>query len=148
MARVLVTAFAVVAGLALSLGSAPAFACDGMPGCTCDHAKDAKGAKDGKDATKKKAAAKGDEKKPATAPATEVKPAPAKEGSLLQEIDELIAAKCSCSSQADCTCKKGACKCAKCGGSQYRMFDSLKGEQDSLKIPQDARHDATAGIFI
>jgi hypothetical protein len=40
----------------------------------------------------------------ATAPA--VKPAP----------DSPVAEKCSCSSASDCTCKKGQCKCAKCGG--------------------------------
>jgi len=147
MARALLTAVAVVAGLSLSLGAAPALACEGDPNCTCGHGKDDKAAKDGKDA-KKKTTVKADEKKPAT-PAPEAKPAPAKEGSLLHDLDQLIAAKCSCSSAADCTCKKGTCKCSKCGGKQQtRMFDSLKGEQDLLKVPTDARRDATAGVFI
>ncbi|MHB8872242.1 MAG: metallothionein [Myxococcaceae bacterium] len=144
MARSLLTAFAVVAGLALSLGAAPALACEGDPACTCAHGKEAK---DGKDLKKK--AVKADEKKPAPAPSPEVKPAPAKQGSVLHELDELIAAKCSCTSAADCTCKKGQCKCPKCGGHQQsRMFDSLKGAQDLLKVPDNARRDATAGVFI
>ena len=147
MARALLTAFAVVAALSLSLGAAPAFACDADPTCTCGHAKDEKAAKDGKDA-KKKTTVKADDKKPAT-PEPEVKPAPAKEGSRLMDLDELIAAKCSCGSAADCTCKKGTCKCAKCGGKQQtRMFEALKGEQDVLQVPTDAHRDATAGVFI
>lgn len=147
MARTLLTAVAVLAALGVSLGALPALACDGDPACTCAHGKEEKAAKDGKDA-KKKTAVKADEKKPA-APAPEVKPAPAKEGSLIPELDQLIAAKCSCGSAADCTCKKGTCKCPKCGGKQQtRMFDALKGEQDLLKIPTDARRDATAGVFI
>ncbi len=147
MTRSLTALLGVLAGLVLCLGAAPALACDGDPNCTCDHAKmEEKAAKDGK--TSKKKAAKVDEKKPETTPA-EVKPAQPKQGSLLDELDQLIAAKCSCTSAADCTCKKGTCKCAKCGGRQeVRLFDSLKGERDVLKVPDDARRDATAGVFI
>jgi len=31
--------------------------------------------------------------------------------------DVKVAEKCSCSSAADCTCKKGQCKCKACGGA-------------------------------
>jgi hypothetical protein len=33
--------------------------------------------------------------------------------------DQAIAAKCSCESQADCTCKKGQCECKKCGSKHH-----------------------------
>lgn len=58
-------------------------------------------------------------------------------------------ATCSCSSAADCTCKKGTCKCPKCGShnkNSSRMFETLK-PMDS-KLPNTARLDATGGVFI
>ena len=57
-------------------------------------------------------------------------------------------ATCSCSTAADCTCKKGTCKCPKCGQhkNSVRMFESFK-PQDA-KLPNTARLDATGGVFI
>ncbi len=56
-------------------------------------------------------------------------------------------ATCSCGSAADCTCKKGSCKCPKCGHKNAtRMFESFK-PQDA-KLPNTARLDATGGVFI
>lgn len=57
-------------------------------------------------------------------------------------------ATCSCGSAADCTCKKGACKCAKCGQhhQKAKMFESLKPVD--AQLPNTARLDATAGVFI
>lgn len=57
-------------------------------------------------------------------------------------------ATCSCSSAADCTCKKGTCKCPKCGQHKAatKMFESLK--PFDTKLPNTARLDATAGVFI
>ena len=57
-------------------------------------------------------------------------------------------ATCSCGSAADCTCKKGTCKCPKCGSSKkaMRMIESLKPIE--TKLPDTARRDATAGVFI
>jgi hypothetical protein len=57
--------------------------------------------------------------------AARAEPAPAKK----DEGGELHAAKCRCSSAADCTCKKGSCECAKCKKPRQRL-------------------DASAGIFI
>ncbi len=77
--------------------------------------------------------------------------AEAQQAPVLQDVDVLLADKCDCGGQADCTCKKGQCKCGKCGGAKLkklRLFDSLKGESDALTLPNDARHDATAGAFI
>ncbi len=69
--------------------------------------------------------------------------------SVLDTLDKAMADKCSCSSQADCTCKKGKCECKKCGGNRRtRMIDSLKGEPSPLELPQNARNDASAGVFI
>ncbi len=69
--------------------------------------------------------------------------------SVLESLDDAMAAKCSCGSQADCTCKKGECECKKCGGHRrVQMIESLKGEPSPLKLPQNARNDASAGVFI
>lgn len=60
-----------------------------------------------------------------------------------------VAAKCTCSGPADCTCKKGTCKCPKCdkhrGG---RVVEQLQGARDALRLPANARSDASAGMFI
>lgn len=57
-------------------------------------------------------------------------------------------ATCSCSSAADCTCKKGTCKCPKCGQhkNHTRVFETLKPVD--TKLPNTARLDATGGVFI
>ena len=69
--------------------------------------------------------------------------------SVLESVDELLADKCTCESAADCTCKKGTCKCPKCGKkSEMRMIAPIKGTRDALRLPQGERHDATSGLFI
>ncbi len=66
----------------------------------------------------------------------------------LQELDTLLAAKCQCGSAADCTCKKGACECAKCQKPKRQVMDALRGQKKAAPKLQDARYDASAGIFI
>lgn len=59
------------------------------------------------------------------------------------------AAECGCSGKSDCTCKKGACKCAKCGkGNRVRVIETLKANPDPAKLPDTARYDATAGVLL
>jgi hypothetical protein len=65
----------------------------------------------------------------------------------LKEVDELLAAKCQCDSKADCTCKKGQCECSKCKGRKRQVMDALRKQTPALKL-EDARYDATAGVFI
>jgi hypothetical protein len=65
----------------------------------------------------------------------------------LKEVDELLAAKCQCESKADCTCKKGQCECSKCKGRSRQVMDALRKQTPALKL-EDARYDATAGVFI
>jgi hypothetical protein len=65
----------------------------------------------------------------------------------LKEVDELLAAKCQCDSKADCTCKKGQCECAKCKGGKRQVMDALRNQRPALKL-EDARYDASAGVFI
>jgi hypothetical protein len=65
----------------------------------------------------------------------------------LQEVDELLSAKCQCSSKADCTCKKGQCDCAKCKKPKRQVVDALREQTPALKL-EDARYDASAGVFI
>jgi hypothetical protein len=56
---------------------------------------------------------------------------------------------CGCSGKADCTCKKGACKCAKCGkANKSRVIDAMKANPDPSKLPETARWDATAGVLL
>ncbi|MDQ3266429.1 MAG: metallothionein [Myxococcota bacterium] len=88
------------------------------------------------------------------APKTVEKPAPPAasdptrevKGTLLGEIDVLVADKCSCQSAADCTCKKGQCKCKAC--KHKRMIQPVKGTTDALQLPKEARWEATSGVFI
>ncbi len=80
------------------------------------------------------------------APATASDPAKDVQGALLGEIDVLVADKCSCQSAADCTCKKGQCKCKAC--KHKRMVEPVKGTLDALKLPTEARWEATSGVFI
>lgn len=65
----------------------------------------------------------------------------------LKEVDELLTAKCSCGSKADCTCKKGQCECPKCKG-RHEVMDALSTQQAPAMKIQDARYDASAGVFI
>jgi hypothetical protein len=65
----------------------------------------------------------------------------------LQEVDELLSAKCQCSSKADCTCKKGQCECARCKKPKRQVVDALREQTPALKL-EDARYDASAGVFI
>ena len=75
-------------------------------------------------------------------------PAQAAPGSLLRDVDSAIAGKCNCTSAADCTCKKGSCKCPHCAPKARPMFESLQDRGAPLRIPANARRDATAGAFI
>ncbi len=71
------------------------------------------------------------------------------QGSVLEPVDQLLADKCTCESAADCTCKKGTCKCPKCGKkSQMRMIAPIKGTRDALRLPQGGTRDASSGVFI
>ncbi|QSQ27864.1 metallothionein [Pyxidicoccus parkwayensis] len=65
----------------------------------------------------------------------------------LDALDSLVAGKCNCGSKADCTCKKGSCSCSKCQKSRHQVMDALRGRPAELKL-QEARYDASAGIFI
>lgn len=53
--------------------------------------------------------------------------------------------KCGCSSAADCTCKKGQCKCPKCG-KRSSLYEPMKGQSGKLELPKT--RDARAGVFI
>jgi hypothetical protein len=67
----------------------------------------------------------------------------------LDELDSLMAGRCQCGSAADCTCKKGACECSKCKRVHRQVVDALtdQGAPAPAQL-QDARYDASAGIFI
>lgn len=65
----------------------------------------------------------------------------------LDALDSLIAGKCQCGSKADCTCKKGSCDCSRCQKPKRQVMDALRGRPAELKL-QEARYDASAGIFI
>ncbi len=69
---------------------------------------------------------------------------------LVQAGRALLAAKCSCDSKADCTCKKGQCKCTKCRG-RHDVVESLQeqGTPQAVDAPAgSARNDATAGVLL
>ena len=60
-----------------------------------------------------------------------------------------IGGECGCSGKSDCTCKKGTCKCSKCGKSnRTRVIDAMKANPDPAKLPETARYDATAGVLL
>jgi hypothetical protein len=63
---------------------------------------------------------------------------------------EPMAATCSCQSASDCTCKKGQCKCKKCGAGRARgkVIDSLQEAVRPAPLPNKAQRDASAGLFI
>ena len=147
------TVAATALALALAFAPASALACDGEPECPMKKSAKADEVKKA-DKTMVKTNAKADVKatdKKLVAPA-EAAPVvkPTEQSSIMDEIDTILAAKCSCSSASDCTCKKGECKCSKCGGhkkTQIRMIESLRGNDGTI-IPVNARYDATAGVFI
>lgn len=58
-------------------------------------------------------------------------------------------ATCSCKGKGDCTCAKGQCKCKSCGsGNKAKVFEALKGSNETTKLPDTARLDARGGVFI
>jgi hypothetical protein len=61
-------------------------------------------------------------------------------------------ATCSCKGKGDCTCAKGQCKCKSCGngshGNKAKVFEALKGSNETTKLPDTARLDAHGGVFI
>jgi hypothetical protein len=59
-------------------------------------------------------------------------------------------ATCSCKGKGDCTCAKGQCKCKSCGNSNHKakVFEALKGSNETTKLPDTARLDARGGVFI
>lgn len=58
-------------------------------------------------------------------------------------------ATCSCKGKGDCTCAKGQCKCKSCGNlNKPRVFEALKGSNETTKLPNTARFDARGGVFI
>ena len=70
--------------------------------------------------------------------------------------DDAVTAKCNCEGPADCTCKKGECKCKKCSKNHHQtagekssgLLPPLKGSVSSPEVPANARLDASAGLFI
>ena len=87
----------------------------------------------------------------------EAKPAQATaHAELVKAGQELVAAKCSCGSKGDCTCKKGQGQCAKCGGRSAHeaggrasgMVDALEGQSAGQALDADARYDASAGVLL
>jgi hypothetical protein len=141
------TTLIALAVAAVSLGATASEACEHA--CACAGGNPA--------AAKKKAAPKAATATKDTRPVEEkVAPAPApaaddklKQGAIDPRlpVDQVLAAKCSCSGPGDCTCKKGECSCPKCGGHR-RMIDSLKGSTEPQRVPGNARRDASAGVFI
>ncbi len=65
----------------------------------------------------------------------------------LKELDSVMAAKCQCGSAADCTCKKGTCECARCKKPRRQGVEGLSDQGGAPKV-QEARYDASAGVFI
>ena len=58
-------------------------------------------------------------------------------------------ATCSCKGKGDCTCPKGQCKCKSCGnGNKAKVFEALKGSNETTVLPNTARMDARGGVFI
>jgi len=67
---------------------------------------------------------------------------------LMAQVDGMIAAKCGCENAGDCTCRKGQCACSKCRKSQADVVEQLQGRQPDLLRIDNARYDASAGVFI
>jgi hypothetical protein len=84
-------------------------------------------------------------KQAAAAEQTQAQPA-SPEASAPVESEALHAAKCQCGSAADCTCKKGTCKCGKCQKPKRQGVETLKGQTQAPRL-HEARDDASAGLF-
>jgi hypothetical protein len=82
---------------------------------------------------------------PSAEPSHDAAQAPAHEA-LVETGRQLLAAKCSCESKADCTCKKGECKCKKCGG-RHEVLEALQGQRGTQPV-KDARYDASACVML
>jgi hypothetical protein len=110
-----------VGGMLLAAGDAHACACKGQES-SCEHA---------------------------AAEQTQATQAPraAPEAQPQQAAEELHAAKCQCGSAADCTCKKGTCKCTRCQKPKRQVVEPLKGQTQAPRLHK-APHDASAGLFI
>ncbi len=130
MAQTWMTSALVAAALAWAAPSISS-ACDmekpGEP-CPCKHHQKA-------DAKAAPTTDKGAQDQNAPAP----KPEPAKvekqghTGLLAPMHSNEVAAKCTCGGPADCTCKKGTCKCPKCGKRhEGRGVDQLQGARAAL----------------
>lgn len=88
--------------------------------------------------------------KKAKAELNETKAEKASSLSVSDELDHVIAGKCGCGSQADCTCKRNDCQCGKClkqRKASEPLYESLKGARQSPNL-ENARHDASVGVFI
>lgn len=62
-----------------------------------------------------------------------------------------VQATCSCKSKGDCTCPRGECKCKNCGNgakNKVQVFETLKGANETTRLPDTARLDARGGVFI
>lgn len=130
-----------------------ATACEGEAGgCKCQHGGEAKGEQAGAAAKKHKKAARATDKDKAkkATPANVPEPAPATQGSLLPDGDSAVSATCSCSSAADCTCKKNECKCKACEKrpNASPIIEGLRGVPLRPALPRNARMEATGGVFI
>ena len=67
------------------------------------------------------------------------------------ETPELsLQATCNCKGKGDCTCPKGECKCKNCGNGakKARVYDALKGSNQTTRLPDTARLEAHGGVFI
>lgn len=58
------------------------------------------------------------------------------------------AATCSCKGKGDCTCPRGQCKCKGCGNEKKKVLETLKGSEETTRLPDTARYDARGGVFI
>ncbi len=72
--------------------------------------------------------------------------ASAKEGASVEPGPRLTA-KCQCGSAADCTCKKGTCKCPKCKKPKRDVVAPLQGRRH-VPEPRKVGYGASAGVFL
>jgi hypothetical protein len=59
----------------------------------------------------------------------------------------LHADRCRCESKADCTCKKGQCRCPKCGRHRRQVLEALRQPTGDTR-PAPARLEARAGLLL